>query len=85
MLQEKDIQFDEITDENLEQACRAHQMLEDMYLGMKAEIEVLISLRKIKYNEITAYKHVRLINDVLLDRIIEFVHKKGYQLVPITN
>lgn len=79
----KDIQFDEITDENLEQACRAHRGLEDLYLGMKVEMEALVPFRKLTKNEITAYKHVRLINDVLIDRIIEFVNKKGYKLIPI--
>ena len=81
----KDIQFDEITDENLEQACRAHRGLEDLYLEMKAKMEALIPFRKLTKNEITAYKHVRLINDVLIDRIIEFVNKMGYKLVLIND
>jgi len=79
----KDIVFEEITDDNLEMACRAHRNIDDLLISMKEAVKLRIQYRKLTEFEVKTYKEVMLINDALIDSILEFVNKKGYTLVPI--
>lgn len=79
----KDAVFEEITDDNLEKACLAHRNVDDLLIRMKEVVKQRIKHRKLTDREIKTYKEVKLINDILIDSILDFVDKKGYTLVPI--
>lgn len=79
------IELSEIDDDNLEDACSKHRYFDDLLIHIKGLVNDRIKYRKLTRNEIYAYKYLKHINDLIIDKILEFVNKKGYTLVPIEN